>query len=190
MDWILPLSWTWQGANSLNSVSTVNYWVSSVKEFHSQEFVLYLMYQYSFILLPKMYAPCPNPSPIWVTSDVPKVIIVIIQIFMWCVVIDICYMFNFICICPAPFMLHPIPHVSCLNAFMVCFKKHLISFNSLITWAKIAHSVSLFVAHIWRYGMREYTYIYRCIQPLTFVWYTQNHLWHLVSLTSELLAHD
>ena len=91
MDWILPLSWTWQGANSLNSVSTVNYWVSSVKEFHSQELVLYLMYQYSFILLPKMYAPCPNPSPIWVTSDVPKVIIVIIQIFMWCVVIDICY---------------------------------------------------------------------------------------------------
>ena len=106
------------------------------------------------------------------------------------------WFFNFICICPAPFMLQPIPHVACLNAFMVCFKKHLISFNSLITWAKIAHSVSLFVAHSWRYGMREYIYAafsreHLCdTLKITFdIWSVLLvSYWHMTSLWSKL--HD
>ena len=130
------------------------------------------------------------------TFNVAKFIIVIMQIFMWCVVIDVCYMFNFICVCPAPLMLHLIPHVTCLNAFMMCFKKLVISFNSLLTWAKIAHSVYLFAAHSWRYGMREYICMHSAVNicvirsKLTFdIWSVLLvSYWHVTSLWSNF--HD
>ena len=48
--------------------------------------------------------------------------------------------------CPVPFMIYPFCYVARLKPFILCLKNPFVCFNSFITWAKIALSVSIFVA--------------------------------------------
>ena len=48
--------------------------------------------------------------------------------------------------CADPFMIYPFCYVARLKPFILCLKNPFVRFNSFITWAKIALSMSIFVA--------------------------------------------
>ena len=107
--------------------------------------ILYVICWYSFMLNPKMFAQCPNPSTMW------AILRVINAWFHYCKFMCdmqylICWMFSFIC--SLSWCIYDIPILLCsISEFIYfVFNSLFACFNSFITWAIIALSAAIFVA--------------------------------------------
>ena len=106
--------------------SNIRCGVPSVKLFHEQKWILYVIFQCSFMLHPKMFALCQNLSTIWAIVYVIYLISLILCANL-CVTCGIWYV---VCTvlhttCPDPFMIYLFCYEACLKEFMLCLKIHL-----------------------------------------------------------------
>ena len=138
------------------------YGVPFLKVFYVQMWILYVICQYSFMLHPKMYGPCPNPS-------------------------TICEFLHVMCLLMCH-MLYPFTYAICFDPCIMCLKTHVAWGNSLITWAKIALSLSLFVVSS---PVTNFMWANSFVHDQIFTWHGLIHLltlgdcYHLV-----IIKHD
>ena len=110
----------------------------SVKLFHWQTGILYFIYRYSFMMHPKMFALCQNPSTTWAIVYVIRWFhLCQVQIYVWMRYL-ICCVFSYIC--SVSWSIYEISILLCSMSETICVvsKNPFACFNSFITWAKIA----------------------------------------------------
>ena len=103
--------------------SVAYYGVPSVKLFHGQKWILYVIRWYSFMLHSKIFALYPNPSTIWAIVYVICLHSLMLHANLcvtcgtWYVACSVLY-----AMCPDSFMIFPFCYVACLKPFMLCLK--------------------------------------------------------------------